>query len=69
MLNKSREKEKETQARKVTTEELEDLLRATDVLAFETTEHVEAYKKMGLHHKLPDDLKDPEAFFKGLSNK
>ena len=44
-------------------------MRATGVLAFETTEQVKAYKKMGLRHKLPDDLKDPEAFFKGLSNK
>jgi len=44
-------------------------MRATGVLAFETTEHVEAYKKMGLRHKLPDDLKDPEVFFKGLANK
>ena len=69
MLNKSRKDEKEAQARKVTTDELEDLLRATGVLPLKTAEHVKAYKKMGLHHKLPDDLKDPEAFFKGLLNK
>jgi len=69
MSNKSRKEDKETPARKVSADGLEDLLRATGVLMFETPEQVKAYKKMGIRHKLPDDLKDPEAFFKGLSKK
>lgn len=53
----------------MTTDELEDLLRATGVLPLKTAEQVKAYKNMGLQHPLPDELKDPEAFFKGLLKK
>ncbi|MFN8134848.1 MAG: hypothetical protein U0Z17_06365 [Bacteroidales bacterium] len=54
----------------MTTDELEDLLRATGVLPLKTAEQVKRRIKIwGYKYPLPDELKDSEAFFKGLLKK